>query len=598
MAERKKSIAVGVGLFAMLVYLPALRFELLSWDDAWYVTHNPLIRGLGPAHLKAMFTEAFSANFLPLHLLSYAVDYAIWGGDSSFGFHLTSLFINGFSASLAFLLLIRLRAGLPVALAGALLFAIHHGHVSSVAWVSSRKGVLALFFVFGCALAYLRAQEAPGRTDWRWYSLALLLYGCSVMSKLTMVLLPVFLFAHSWLGGWRPLGRLLALQLPFAILAVIMSLLNTTAQVTSTREYGLGEFLCMKGDAICRYAAVLLGFSTGQPVYSHPEALSGLMLLPVLAIPLLLIWLWRRQQFTGLLGSIWMVVMLLPALAFPLVTYMADRYLYATSFGFCWLLAAGLWRAAERLSPQKPIAVFAALVALPMLIFAGRFAQYLPVWRDSETLMRVANARCDDFRVREHLASALMVRGAYGEAESVLAADVEAGRYASTRILAHCHYLQQDFVGAEPLYTRCVEHLRQGSGALVDTLERTGSRRRGADVLRNYGHILLEGENPRPAALIALLAPFAEEMADARLSFYLGAAYYRQKQPELAVTTLGKALAYGKAERQTATWLANCGFSLGASHWSLGQRDRARECWRDALQLDPKNASIQSWLEK
>jgi tetratricopeptide (TPR) repeat protein len=599
------ALAAGVVvLFALLIYLPALRFELLSWDDKWYVTHNPLIRGLDWANLKAIFTEAFSANFLPLHLLSYAVDYAIWGGDSSFGFHLSSILINALSSGLALLVLLKLGVSLRVALAGALLFSLHHGHVSSVAWVSSRKGVLALFFVFGCMLAYLHAHREQERSNWGWYGLAVLLYGCSVMSKLTMMLVFLFLFTHNWLSwhgfrfpGWKALRRLLLLQLPFVLVGLIMAMVNTAAQVTSNRQYGVLEFLCVKGEAIWRYFAVLAGIHTGQPVYSHPLPASGLqavsLILAVVLIPLLFAWLWRCKSQTGFLASTWILVMLLPALAFPLVTFMADRYLYAASFGFCWLIA----EAAHRLSKGQT-AKFVAIVALPMLVFGVRFSQYLPVWKDSETLMRFANARCDDFRVREHLASALMVRGAYAEVEEILAADTERGLYAATRILAHSRYLQQDFVGAEPLYEHCVAELRAGGGALIDTLERSSDLRSGLDVWRNLGHILLEGPQPRPRETISLLEPVATEMQDARIFFYLGTAYYRLNDHRQAVDALTHAWELAQRETLDPSWVANCGFSLGAGHWSLKEREQARAVWRSALSFDPQNATIAAWLKK
>src|SRR5204863_119034 len=48
------------------------------------------------------------------------------------------------------------------------------------------------------------------------------------------------------------------------------------------------------------------------------------------------------------LGFAWIFVTLIPALAFPLVTYMADRYLYLPSLGFCWVLAVTIVRLAER----------------------------------------------------------------------------------------------------------------------------------------------------------------------------------------------------------------------------------------------------------
>jgi hypothetical protein len=167
-SSRELWIAGGLALLSVLIYLPALRYQLLSWDDSWYITYNPLIRGLSGENIARIFTETYSANYLPLHLLSYAIDYSIWGGNSSFGLHLTSILINALSCGLAFLLLRRLSGSLPVALGGAILFALHHAHIPAVAWVSSRKGVLALFFALAATLAYLKVHRDSARIDWRW----------------------------------------------------------------------------------------------------------------------------------------------------------------------------------------------------------------------------------------------------------------------------------------------------------------------------------------------------------------------------------------------------------------------------------------------
>src|SRR6266853_4054763 len=64
--------AVAVG-----VYLPTLSYGfLINWDDPTYVVNNPLIRAWSRENLLAIFTKPYFANFLPLHLMSYMVDYS------------------------------------------------------------------------------------------------------------------------------------------------------------------------------------------------------------------------------------------------------------------------------------------------------------------------------------------------------------------------------------------------------------------------------------------------------------------------------------------------------------------------------------------
>jgi protein O-mannosyl-transferase len=602
--SRELWIAGGLSLLSFLIYLPALRFQILSWDDSWYITYNPLIRGMSGDNLVRIFSESYSANYLPLHLLSYAIDYSIWNGNSAFGLHLTSILINAFSCGLAFLLLRRLSGSLPVALGAATLFALHHAHIPAVAWISSRKGVLALFFALVSSLAYLNVHRDNSRTSWRWYSAALLLFICALLSKLSVTLLFAFFFAYDYLSihgftwpGRKPFQRLALLQLPFAAVAAVLAKINAAAQTTSGLQYDSSfAFLLVKGEAIWRYIAVLTGLQRGQPVYDQPTHAGAGMILPILAlllVPGLVYLAWRQRSKTGILASIWILGLLAPVLAFPLVTYMADRYLYDPSLGFCWLLSLGMWRLAK-CRPKH----FALLIMACASIFSLRFVQYLPVWKNSESLMRDASKYSDDFRVHEHLAGALYERKAYAEAAEVLLADAKAGRYEAMRLLGHCHYMRKDYAAAEPLYQRCIEYLRSGAGPQGDKLAQADQDRSGGDILNRYAHILIDGDPKRPQEAIDLIRPVIGQSQDAETHKMLGTAYYQTSRPADGIPTLVRALALGRSSGKDSSWLGHCSFVLGASFWLDNQRDRAREVWQQALRDDPSNQNVKQWLAK
>ena len=121
--------------------------------------------------------------------------------------------------------------------------------------------------------------------------------------------------------------------------------------------------------------------------------------------------------------------MLLPALLFPLVTYMADRYLYAPSIGFCWavttgLAGAGAWERTLR-SPRAPAAGLAVLILLAG--FGLRTVSYSKIWKDSESLWTFAATKSLDYRVFNNLADVRMQQKRWKDAERLLkrAATVE-----------------------------------------------------------------------------------------------------------------------------------------------------------------------------
>ena len=206
--------------------------------------------------------------------------------------------------------------------------------------------------------------------------------------------------------------------------------MNSLVQATATAPAGgAAEVLLQKGYALWRYALVLAGAAPGQPLYDDPRLDSGglawLAALAGIAIGALgvsaLALAWRRRARTVLLGAGWMVAMLLPALAFPLVTFMADRYLYAPSAGFAWLLAAGIAR--RRIGPAAARAAGSSTPACwppALALFAGRTAQYLPVWRDSEALWSRVVEVSDSSLGRNALAAVRIRQGRFDEAEALL----------------------------------------------------------------------------------------------------------------------------------------------------------------------------------
>src|SRR5439155_14527445 len=61
-----------------LLYLGSLPKEFTNWDDGEYITSNPLIRSFSLKNLNRIVTEPYFANYAPLTLISYALDYHVW----------------------------------------------------------------------------------------------------------------------------------------------------------------------------------------------------------------------------------------------------------------------------------------------------------------------------------------------------------------------------------------------------------------------------------------------------------------------------------------------------------------------------------------
>src|SRR6266568_6515973 len=83
-----------------ITYAPSLSHEFIgSWDDYLYVIDNEAVRGVSADHLKRAFTSFFVGNYAPLQILSYMLDYSLWGLRAG-GFLFTNTLLHAFGSVL------------------------------------------------------------------------------------------------------------------------------------------------------------------------------------------------------------------------------------------------------------------------------------------------------------------------------------------------------------------------------------------------------------------------------------------------------------------------------------------------------------------
>src|SRR5262249_25201297 len=126
-----------------------------SVDDPDYVQNNPHIEKFSAPNLKFIFTTPYAANYAPANLLSYALDVAAAGGKKAAAIHLSNVLWHGAVAGLVYLLAFTIGSDILTAGAAALLFLLHAAHVEVVAWISSRKDLVATAFAAVAATCYL-----------------------------------------------------------------------------------------------------------------------------------------------------------------------------------------------------------------------------------------------------------------------------------------------------------------------------------------------------------------------------------------------------------------------------------------------------------
>jgi hypothetical protein len=384
--------------FALLViatvalYWADLHLDFFRVDDPQYVVNNPWIRGFSLQNLRHVLTTPYFVNYSPLHLLSYTLDYVV-AGLNAFAFHLSSNLWAGVVAGFVFLVALVLTRHRVVAIAAAALFVVHPAHVEAIAWISSRKDLVAAAFALPSLLAYLHYRRG-GMTAQRWYVASVLLFLFAVGGKLSVATFPVVFLAHDLFVEKRPLARSLVDKAPFLLAAGLIALVVAFAQPpTGSHPNAYALF-----SALGQNLWLLSGFGT-YVIYRVPPNSAGMALqligvaslLAVFAAPLLI----RRRWPIVVVLLYWILFALIPSQALSFAYPVADRYLFFPSVPAVILVAWGVTVAAQRLGRRGAVLATVALAAIGLLWVRTTFA-YVAEWRDPRSVWYAATGKSVD----------------------------------------------------------------------------------------------------------------------------------------------------------------------------------------------------------
>ncbi|MDD4319114.1 MAG: tetratricopeptide repeat protein [Candidatus Peribacteraceae bacterium] len=418
-------VIAGFFVLSFLIYGSSLQNGFVRWDDGLLVTENPAVRSINAETLGYVFTHFDPELYIPLTFVSYQIDFLFGGSPSVIHFH--SLLLHTLNALLtAWLFLLLTKGQKGIALLAGLLFLVHPLHTEAVAWVSSRKDVLSGFFFLASLLAFLSYRQGDDR---RLYAGSVALFLCALLSKVTVIGLPVLLLLlawrerRPWREAWRETVPFFALALLFGIVALFgkqttlesTSLLPKVLLALQNPVFVLTQFLWpFSFSALYPYTGPLTPFT---PAFLVPAAVllvfSGLVILSLRV---------GRDIAFGMLFFLLFLVPTVPNLArgeFLLLG--ADRYAYLPSVGVLWLvllIGSVLWDAlaARRSLPLRAVAT-AALMVLPLAGLSWKAHGQSLVWKDTETLFRhVLHSYPDSFMAHNNIGNALRRRGMSDEA--------------------------------------------------------------------------------------------------------------------------------------------------------------------------------------
>ena len=394
-------LAAGLGVLAVVCYLPAMLRGDLIWDDRIWSRAPAVLEwsGLRVIWFAPGLIEDES-HYWPLVYTTLWLEHKIWGLAPA-GYHAVNVALH-LANTLLLWRILKLLA-VPGALAAAAVFAVHPLHVESVAWIIERKDVLSALFYLAAVRLWLGYLQRP---RWSWYGLALALFVAGLLSKSIVVTLPVALLIIQW---WRD-GRISRHDLlrlaPFFVAALLVTAgdlaFNQSRRVLEPFDYSLGERILIAARALWFYAGKLAwptDLAVIYPIWDIRVGDPGAWLYLAAAIALAAaLWFLRHRVGRGpLAGAAYFAVTLSPTLGFVDFSYMqfslvADRFQYLAGIGLM-VVAAGV--AAVSVSSlsqrwgRRSVRVAAGLaLGIVLLLLATQTWRQSEIYRDEITFNR------------------------------------------------------------------------------------------------------------------------------------------------------------------------------------------------------------------
>ncbi len=377
-------------------YLPSLGNDFIfTWDDSSYITDNPMIKTLSPESVRLMFSSQVGGTYVPLPLLSYAIEYQLWGLDP-LPFHVTNLMLHLACTFLVFRILRILNLKIMFAAAAAMIYGIHPMGVESVAWVTERKDLLYGVFYLASLLLYIYYVKATTKKALLFIS-SLGLFILALFSKIQAVSLPLVLLLVDYYCNRTDWRKLIVEKSPFFMLSLIFGIvgifvLKSVGALKINELYTLSERLFFGIYTLSAYFLKFFFPLTLSAFYPYPvtsgNALPLIYYLSPLFIILIGFMVYRTVGKTkavvfGSLFFLFSVFFMLQIFGAG-QGFLADRYVKVPYLGLVFIAGWGMEALQGRLKYGKP---------LILLVFAGFSIYFMTltyqrcgVWKNGETL--------------------------------------------------------------------------------------------------------------------------------------------------------------------------------------------------------------------
>ncbi|MCH2128502.1 MAG: tetratricopeptide repeat protein [Pirellulaceae bacterium] len=414
---RNASLYLCLSIVTLAVYGNVAHHEYLLLDDREYVANNRHVStGLTWENICWALTSTHASNWHPLTWVSHMVDCQLFGADAPGCYHLVNLCLHiGNTIGLCWILQRMTGCFWRPAFVAAV-FAWHPLHVESVAWISERKDVLAMFLwliSIGCYVEFVRQKR------WSWYVISCLVLVLALLSKPMPVTAPFLLLLFD---VW-PLRRLvISSDMPHTVTSSIWYvterekktkrhigswlIIEKIPMLVTVLAVSVTTFVVQHGSGSVQSATWSIRFITTITAYVrylwhtvwpvrlavlYPADADSWPLWQIMAAVVVLIGItvlvlrsYRRPYM--LVGWFWYLGTLVPVIGFVTIGYhsMADRYTYMPMTGLLVMVAWAIGDVVDSQPTYRLSATWGAAVIL--LACAWLCHRQVGYWRDSETL--------------------------------------------------------------------------------------------------------------------------------------------------------------------------------------------------------------------
>jgi tetratricopeptide (TPR) repeat protein len=385
-----------------VLYRPTIGLGFLNVDDPDYVANNPYIGNFSVENTRHVFTTPYAANYAPFNLLSYTLDVVLGGGRKAEVIHRSNVIWHGMAVAAVYLLAFAIWPRRLAAILAAALFLLHPCHVEVVAWISSRKDLVATTFGVLSTAAYVFFSRGGPRRAWA-YAVSVLCFFMGSGAKQSVLLLPVIFLAWDFFVSQRRSWRMLLDKIPFGLTALFFGWMTWRAQPPT----GQTPHLFTVAWAELQNLWLLAGFGRYALYRAAPDPRAwslasrlALYLVAALAWLIPLLAAKSRQPISAALGY-WVFINMIPPMVLSFIIPVTDRYLFLPSVGVCLLAGNWLGNWLERGGANRVAAVILSISIAA--IFAGQTLRYLSQWNDPRSVWYFAHQHSPNPQVAQFL---------------------------------------------------------------------------------------------------------------------------------------------------------------------------------------------------